>query len=297
MLNPKPNSVHVSVKKKQKTNNTYQTPKTVGTFQGNATNIPFWYLLLKLLKSIHIPFVAAKHLLQEKYNLYFTSKPFPWFKVSLLALGLYMVFQKDMNFQVNMKSPDAIVSDDRQTNNEPTAMSMSLPNLSKMATSSEKKKSAIAHTNFTQVKVENYVKRFSRIAVMEMQKYQIPASIKIGQGILASNAGENGLALTHNNHFGVLCGQASNCANYESNIGSVKVKNYPSAWEGWRDHSIMLSQAPYTSLVAECGKDYKKWAVGIAKLGYGNSQEYSQQLIELIETYHLYKLDEINEGM
>jgi len=60
---------------------------------------------------------------------------------------------------------------------------------------------------------------------------------------------------------------------------------------------VMLSQAPYQSLVAECGKDYKKWANGIARLGYGNNQEYSQQLIELIETYQLYKLDEINEGM
>ncbi len=297
MLKPRPNSVHVSVKKKQKTNNTSKTPKAVGAFQGNATDIPMWYLFLKLLKSIHIPFTAAKHLLLSKYRAYFGGMPFPWFKVSLLTLGLYMVFQKDMNFQVNMKSPVPIVSDDRQTNNEPTAMAMSLPSLPNLAATSEVKKSAIGHINLTQPKVEAYVKRFSRIAVIEMQKYQVPASIKIGQGILASNAGENALAITHNNHFGVLCGQATTCANYESNIGSVKVKTYPSAWEGWRDHSVMLSQAPYQSLVKECGKDYKKWAAGIARLGYGNNQEYSQQLIELIETYQLYKLDEINEGM
>lgn len=296
MLKPRSNPVHVSVRKKQKRTQTYETPKTVGIFQSKAPKIPFWYLLVRLIKSMKIPFIAAKHQILETYKLYISKQPFPWFKVSLLVLVLYMVFQKDMNFQVNMKSPDSITSDDRQNQQEPTAMSMSLPNLTKK-TKPATKKSAIAHLNLATEKVGLYKKRFSNTAITEMQKFNIPASIKMGQGILASHAGESILATTYNNHFGVLCSQSADCANFESSIGTVKVKKYPSAWEGWRAHSIMLSKPPYNTLVATCGRDYKKWAKGIARLGYDNNQEYSQQLIELIETYELYKLDAISEGM
>ena len=52
----------------------------------------------------------------------------------------------------------------------------------------------------------------------------------------------------------------------------------------------MISKGKYTSLVAH-GKDYKKWAVGIAEIGYGNNQEYSKQLIQIIEQYGLTDLD------
>ncbi len=299
MLNPKPNSIQVAVKEKKPTNSLYETPNKPGVAKEvNASEIPFWVLLLKLLKSTRIPFISGKHQLIKKYKEYFGGQPFPWFKLSLLALGLYMLFQKDMHFQVNMKAPEQILSDDRQAN-EPAALSMSLTHLGKALSGAafSKAESATTETSsstalpYSKEVVAQYVQRFSRIAIMEMRKYQIPASIKMGQAILASQAGGHILSTKYNNHFGTLCSQEStSCVPYESNGTSVNIKSYESAWEGWRDHSEMISKGKYTALVAH-GKDYKKWAKGIAEIGYGNNQEYSKQLIQIIELYGLTDLD------
>ena len=303
MLNPKPNSIQVAIKKDKATNNLYEAPKSPGVAKEvNASEIPFWVLLLKLLKSTRIPFVAGKHQLLQKYQEYFSGKPFPWFKLSLLALGLYMLFQKDMHFQVNMKAPDEVFSDDRQSE-EPTALSMSLTHLGKMFTKEATKdkdapqvKAAATKTNnpfpFKDESVAAYIQRFAKISVTEMQKFNIPASIKMGQGILASQAGEHLLATKHNNHFGTLCNAASaTCKPYEANGNTVSIKSYESAWESWRDHSTMISQGAYSELAAH-GTDYHKWAEGIARIGYNNNQDYSRQLIQVIEKYELFKLDE-----
>jgi len=299
MLNPKPNSIQVAVREKEPSNNLTATPNKPGIAKEvNASEIPFWVLLLKLLKSTRIPFISGKHQIIKKYKEYFGKQPFPWFKLSLLALGMYMLFQKDMHFQVNMKAPEQVFSDDRQAN-EPAALSMSLTHLGKALTGSAfsketttpLSKKATTILPYSKEVVAQYVQRFSRIAIMEMQKYQIPASIKMGQAILASQAGGHLLATKYNNHFGTLCNQESaSCLPYKTNGAAVNIKSYESAWEGWRDHSEMISKGKYTSLVAH-GKDYKKWAAGIAEIGYGNNQEYSKQLIQIIELYGLTDLD------
>lgn len=290
MLNPTPNSVQVKQKKKQKTNSLYEVKNKPKAAKGRASDISVWWILfLKMLKSAQIPFIAGKHQFLKKYEELFGTPTFPWFKLSLLALVLYMVFQKDMHFQVNMKSPNHLFSDDRDHKGEPTALSMSMthPNGPRQPMTNKTGTSL----NLADDKVQAYISRFSRIAIMEMQKFQIPASIKMGQGLLASQAGENLLATKFNNHFGTLCaGAATACGQFTSGSTNAQVKKYESAWEGWRDHSTMISAGPYAALKAH-GKDYKKWATGIAKIGYGNNQSYSQQLISVIEQYQLYKLD------
>lgn len=296
MLNPKPNSIQVAVKKEQPTNSLYETPNKPGVAKEvNASEIPFWVLLLKLLKSTRTPFISGKHQFIKKYKEYFGKQPFPWFKLSLLALGLYMLLQKDMHFQVNMKAPEQVFSDDRQEN-EPAALSMSLTHLGEALRGAAFSKEVTPTTSasalpYSKEVVAQYVQRFSRIAIMEMQKYKIPASVKMGQAILASQAGGHLLSNKYNNHFGTLCSQESaSCVPYQSNGTSVNIKSYKSAWDAWRDHSEMISKGKYASLTAH-GKDYKKWAAGIAEIGYGNNQEYSKQLIQIIELYGLADLD------
>ena len=290
MLNPTPNSVQVKQKKKQKTNSLYEVKNKPNASKGKASDISVWWiLLLKILKSARIPFTAGKHQFLKKYEELFGTPTFPWFKLSLLALVLYMVFQKDMHFQVNMKSPNHLFSDDRSHKGEPTALSMSLTHPDGPTQAMTSKTSA--SLNLADDKVQAYISRFSRIAIMEMQKFQIPASVKMGQGLLASQAGENLLATKFNNHFGTLCsGTDTACGQFTTGSTNAQVKKYASAWEGWRDHSTMISTGPYAAL-KQHGKDYKKWATSIAKIGYGNNQSYSQQLIAVIEQYQLYKLD------
>ena len=50
-----------------------------------------------------------------------------------------------------------------------------------------------------------YIELYKKIAVQEMKRTGIPASITLAQGILESNSGESNLAKQFNNHFGIKC--------------------------------------------------------------------------------------------
>lgn len=53
--------------------------------------------------------------------------------------------------------------------------------------------------------VEQYLEKYSVIAVAEMHRSRIPASITLAQGLLESGNGNSRLALVANNHFGIKC--------------------------------------------------------------------------------------------
>src|SRR5690606_12400064 len=59
---------------------------------------------------------------------------------------------------------------------------------------------------YSRAEVLEYIEMYKQIAVEEMQKCGIPASIKMAQAILESNAGTSDLAIEANNHFGIKCG-------------------------------------------------------------------------------------------
>ena len=50
-----------------------------------------------------------------------------------------------------------------------------------------------------------YIDKYSGMAVEQMKKYGIPASITLAQGLLESDAGRSILATKCNNHFGIKC--------------------------------------------------------------------------------------------
>ena len=56
-----------------------------------------------------------------------------------------------------------------------------------------------------QTSAERYIQRFAKTAVGEMEKYGIPASITLAQGMLESGYGKSDLANRSNNHFGIKC--------------------------------------------------------------------------------------------
>src|SRR3954470_23703616 len=55
------------------------------------------------------------------------------------------------------------------------------------------------------ITVEQYIEKYSAIAVEEMYKNHIPASITLAQGLLESGNGNSRLAMLGNNHFGIKC--------------------------------------------------------------------------------------------
>ena len=141
---------------------------------------------------------------------------------------------------------------------------------------------------------EEYIKKYRDIAVEEMERYHIPASITLAQGLLESGAGQGTLARKSNNHFGIKCGGdwRGKSVKHDDDARNECFRVYKNAADSYRDHSKFLAGRPrYASLFKLDMTDYKGWAHGLKKAGYATNPRYAYQLIDIIERYDLYKYD------
>jgi len=139
---------------------------------------------------------------------------------------------------------------------------------------------------------EAYIARFTKVALTEQEKYGIPASITLAQGIMESNAGRSKMAVKDNNHFGIKCYDkciGCRCANYADDDPYDMFRIFESAWESYREHSKVLLRDRYKSCFKS--RNYKHWAKELQRCGYATSKKYEAGLIRVIEYYKLYKLD------
>jgi flagellum-specific peptidoglycan hydrolase FlgJ len=139
----------------------------------------------------------------------------------------------------------------------------------------------------------DYVTRFINIARTERKKFGIPVSITLAQGLLESDAGQSRLTTKANNHFGIKT--------FNKKVAHVvmkddtpkdKFKIYNSAWESYRDHSLLLMRDHYKHLQFLSKTDYAGWAKGLEKAGYATDRQYAENLIRIIENLQLYRFDE-----
>ena len=151
---------------------------------------------------------------------------------------------------------------------------------------------------FSQNKTETYIEKYSSIAIDEMNRYNIPASITLAQGILESGNGESMLAIEGKNHFGIKC---HNNWDGETIIEDDDEKGecfrkYKKVADAYRDHSLFLTQRErYAFLFLLSPTNYKAWAKGLKKAGYATNLKYPSLLIDLIEKYNLDKFDRVGE--
>lgn len=229
--------------------------------------------LMELFRQIALKFsklyVAFKYQVYKFLASFLEGLQLPWFKLGLAALAVFIILKKDVQFSVNMRSPLSMAAD--QDEQKPGTDEMGL---AQTVGWHKGQPSVIAPDELDEARVKAYVRRFTKVAVAEMEKYGMPASVKMAQGILESWAGEHPATRKNNNHFGsLLTGTA-----------------YNSAWENWRAHSQLLKES-YPELFI-LGKSYKKWARGLEKAGYSPDKKYSRKLVDIIEKYQLYLLDE-----
>lgn len=140
----------------------------------------------------------------------------------------------------------------------------------------------------------DYIDKYSGIAIKEMKRTGVPASITLAQGILESNAGQSVLATKGNNHFGIKCHNdwKGKTMKMDDNAPKECFRVYPNAEASFRDHSDFLrSRDRYKSLFELKQTDYKGWARGLKKAGYATDPGYADKLITLIEDYELYRFD------
>ncbi|MFN4910457.1 MAG: glucosaminidase domain-containing protein [Flavobacteriales bacterium] len=152
-------------------------------------------------------------------------------------------------------------------------------------------------------KTGRYLITYQEIAIEQMEKYKIPASITMAQGMLESNYGESWLTKKSNNHFGIKCHASwTGEKTYADDDASQECfRVYPSGRESFEDHSLFLQKNKrYASLFTLNPKDYKGWAKGLQAAGYATNPSYAELLINLIEKNELFKLDEgkfpVSEG-
>lgn len=150
-----------------------------------------------------------------------------------------------------------------------------------------------------------YISNFKDIAVQEMHRTGIPASIKLAQGLLESNWGRSDLATTANNHFGIKCGGKwdGNTFYKEDDDKDDKgqmiescFRSFGSPFESYMAHSDFLTDPKkeyrYGFLFDYSSTDYVSWAKGLKKSGYATDPNYPNKLISIIEKYNLSRFDE-----
>ena len=136
------------------------------------------------------------------------------------------------------------------------------------------------------------------MAIDQMRRYHIPASITLAQGVLESGAGRSELAVKGNNHFGIKChGWSGRGVYHDDDRNNECFRAYNSAAESYEDHSKFLSSSSrYSSLFKLKQTDYKGWAYGLKSCGYATNPRYAIQLIDIIQLYKLYEYDEGKKG-
>ena len=144
---------------------------------------------------------------------------------------------------------------------------------------------------------QEYIDKYSPLAVQEMIGFHIPASIIMAQACLESSDGNSELTRQSNNHFGIKCKSTWTGPSVRHNDDEANecFRKYGTPEESFRDHSSFITGSPrYGFLFNYDIKDYKRWAHGLRQAGYATDPAYPAKLIRIIEEFRLYELDQDN---
>ncbi|MEP7374882.1 MAG: glucosaminidase domain-containing protein [Chitinophagaceae bacterium] len=138
--------------------------------------------------------------------------------------------------------------------------------------------------------IRDYIDTYRDIAIAEMKRTGVPASIKLAQGIHETTAGTSELVRKSNNHFGIKCksGWEGESVSHTDDAPNECFRKYDDPSQSYKDHSNFLrGSSRYASLFNLDPLDYEGWAYGLKKAGYATNPKYPQIIIKLIETYQL----------
>ena len=141
---------------------------------------------------------------------------------------------------------------------------------------------------------EDYIKKYSALAISEMERTGVPASITLAQGLLESGAGRSTLATKANNHFGIKCHKSwrGEKVYHDDDAPQECFRSYPKAEDSFKDHSDFLRYYDRYKFLFDLEiTDYKGWCYGLKKAGYATDPAYATKLIDLIEKYDLGRFD------
>lgn len=140
---------------------------------------------------------------------------------------------------------------------------------------------------------KQYINKYKKLAIAEMNRVGIPASITLAQGLLESASGNSTLARRGNNHFGIKCHDwRGKSIRMDDDRKNECFRKYHTVMESFRDHSDFLrNRSRYSFLFKLSIKDYRGWAHGLKRAGYATDSRYAHRLIKIIEEEKLYLFD------
>jgi LysM repeat protein len=142
--------------------------------------------------------------------------------------------------------------------------------------------------------VDQYISKYADIAVEEMHRSRIPASITLAQGIIESGNGNSRLAVVGNNHFGIKCRKEwkGDTLRHDDDAPKECFRKYNSPLDSYIDHSEFLKKGTRYAFLFDLEiTDYKSWAHGLKKAGYATNPKYAEILIGVIERNNLQRFD------
>lgn len=140
---------------------------------------------------------------------------------------------------------------------------------------------------------QTYFNQYKDLAIEQMFKYGIPASITLAQGVFESGAGKSELARKGNNHFGIKCHGWQGATTYHDDDAKQECfRAYDNVYDSYEDHSKFLrNNARYRRLFSLSTTDYRGWAKGLKECGYATNPAYARKLTDIIELYKLNQYD------
>jgi len=263
-------------------------------FQGSPISDRLMPILMLLLEKVIInlkkPITAIKYQAHRLLEGIFDNVKVPWFKLTIVLLAGYVLMFKDMNFNIALKAPFATIVGDDDESESNDYMAQTVANTDPKSNPY----APVSSKHLTEAETKKFIKDYAPVAIKEMNKFGIPASIKMAQALVESRAGKSRLARNNNNFFGIKCFskkcRKGHCTNATDDHHKDFFRKFGNDWESFRAHSKLLSQGRYKKL-HKYGKDYKKWATGLRQVGYATDKRYDKKLINIIKKYKLYKLD------
>lgn len=219
----------------------------------------------------------------------------PWTKAVVLILLMVLATRQELSFSISINGSDLLGGHSPISTQSVAGVIAPVRNVSQLVTNEVAKPKPTRTWTAKQQRQLAYVAEYRSIALAEMQKNSVPASITLAQGLLESNIGKSGLATRNNNHFGIKCFskscQKGHCTNFSDDSHKDFFRKFSSVKESFHAHSQLLKKDRYQQLFKLRINDYKGWSHGLSKAGYATDPKYANKLINLIETLDLDQYD------
>ncbi|MCB0706000.1 MAG: glucosaminidase domain-containing protein [Saprospiraceae bacterium] len=234
------------------------------------------------------------------------SNPLPflrrnWFKLLCIGLLIYIFFQKDLSFQINMSAPGAPSAPPVTSHAPEEQMTDAQPGTASASANLFDRLTLPSFGNPTEVYLRDklkaistddkmaYLRRFAQVAISERKKYGIPSSIILASALLHSTAGKSNAATTANNHFNLAADPT--WSGPVKSISGLKLRSYDNAWSSFRDHSQYLATFDFGSAALPRSDNYQAWAALLDRHHISTEPKLEETLLEIISTFQLYELD------